>query len=99
MEDGTIMLVGATTENPSFELNCALLSRARVLVLNRLDDGSVEELLVRAEEDEGRPLPLDDDARDALMCAWPTATAAPCSTSPRRSSRAVAAGTPLDRDA
>ncbi|MGB5948488.1 MAG: replication-associated recombination protein A [Parvibaculum sp.] len=66
MEDGTVTLVGATTENPSFELNAALLSRAQVLVLNRLDDAALEKLLQRAEEHVGRKLPLDDDARAAL---------------------------------
>jgi putative ATPase len=67
MEDGTITLVGATTENPSFELNGAVLSRASVLVYNRLDDEALEELLARAEKEEGRPLPLDADAREALV--------------------------------
>ena len=66
MEDGTIVLVGATTENPSFELNAALLSRARVLVFRSLDEAAVEKLLTRAEELEGRPLPLDQGARTAL---------------------------------
>ncbi|MDH3580870.1 MAG: replication-associated recombination protein A [Hyphomicrobiales bacterium] len=66
MEDGTIILVGATTENPSFELNSALLSRASVLTFNRLDDTAMEELLARAEAAEGRALPLNDDARAAL---------------------------------
>lgn len=66
VEDGTIVLIGATTENPSFELNSALLSRAQVLVLRRLDDAALEELLVRAEAVEGRRLPLDDDARLSL---------------------------------
>jgi len=66
MEDGTITLVGATTENPSFELNAAVLSRASVLVLNRLDDATLETLLERAEADVGRPLPLESDAREAL---------------------------------
>ncbi len=66
VEDGTIILVGATTENPSFELNGSLLSRTQVLVLNRLDDGALEELLARAEKEEDRPLPLDNDARAAL---------------------------------
>jgi putative ATPase len=66
MEDGTITLVGATTENPSFELNAALLSRAAVLTLNRLEPEHIEQLLQRAEELEGRPLPLDADARDAF---------------------------------
>lgn len=66
VEDGTVILVGATTENPSFELNAALLSRCQVLVLNRLDDAALEELLVRAESEEGRTLPLDADARAAM---------------------------------
>ncbi|MEN6544358.1 replication-associated recombination protein A [Parvibaculum sp.] len=66
MEDGTVTLVGATTENPSFELNAALLSRAQVLVLNRLDDASLEKLLGRAEAYVGRKLPLDEDARATL---------------------------------
>ncbi|CAA2140909.1 replication-associated recombination protein A [Hyphomicrobium sp. ghe19] len=66
MEDGTITLVGATTENPSFELNAAVLSRANVLVLNRLDDANLETILSRAETEVGRPLPLNDDARSAL---------------------------------
>ena len=66
MEDGTITLVGATTENPSFELNGALLSRALVLVFHRLDEAALEELLARAEAEEGRALPLDArGARDA----------------------------------
>jgi putative ATPase len=66
MEDGTITLVGATTENPSFELNAALLSRAAVLTLNRLEPEHIEQLLQRAEALEGRALPLDADAREAL---------------------------------
>ncbi len=66
MEDGTITLVGATTENPSFELNGALLSRALVLVFHRLDEAALEELLARAEAEEGRPLPLDAEARETL---------------------------------
>ena len=66
VEDGTVTLVGATTENPSFELNPAVLSRCQVLVLNRLDDVALESLLARAEADEGRTLPLDGDARGAL---------------------------------
>src|SRR5256714_3781938 len=66
MENGTIVLVGATTENPSFELNGALLSRAQVLVLRRLDDGDLETLLRRAEAYYGRPLPLDAQARASL---------------------------------
>ena len=67
MEDGTITLVGATTENPSFELNAALLSRAIVLTLNRLDDTALEGLLARAEAETGRKLPLVEDARAALI--------------------------------
>lgn len=67
MEDGTIVLVGATTENPSFELNAALLSRARVLVFKSLGPEAVEQLLERAEAIEGKPLPLDENAR--LMLA------------------------------
>jgi putative ATPase len=66
MEDGTITLVGATTENPSFEINAAVLSRASVLTLNRLDDEALEDLAGRSEAEEGRPLPLDADAREAL---------------------------------
>lgn len=66
VEDGTVILVGATTENPSFELNGALLSRCQVLVLNRLDDSALEQLLVRAEAEEGKKLPLDEDARASL---------------------------------
>lgn len=67
MEDGTITLVGATTENPSFELNAALLSRANVLVLARLDDEALEELAARAETEMSRPLPLDAGARAGLL--------------------------------
>jgi putative ATPase len=67
MEDGTIILVGATTENPSFELNSALLSRASVLVFRRLDDAALETLLERAEAYEKRKLPLTEDARAALI--------------------------------
>jgi putative ATPase len=66
VENGTVILVGATTENPSFELNGALLSRCQVLVLNRLDDAALEKLLQRAETVESRKLPLDADARAAL---------------------------------
>lgn len=66
VEDGTVTLVGATTENPSFELNGALLSRCQVLVLNRLDDEALEKLLQRAESSEAKTLPLDEDARGAL---------------------------------
>ena len=66
MEDGTITLVGATTENPSFELNAALLSRANVLTLNRHDGAALEDLLKRAEAEMGRTLPLDAGAREGL---------------------------------
>ncbi len=66
MEDGTIVLVGATTENPSFELNAPLLSRARVLVFKSLDAAAIEKLLKRAETIEGKALPLDEEARSAL---------------------------------
>jgi putative ATPase len=67
MEDGTIVLVGATTENPSFELNAAVLSRAQVLVLHRLDAEALEALLARAEAELGRALPLTPEARTALV--------------------------------
>jgi putative ATPase len=67
VEDGTVVLTGATTENPSFELNAALLSRAQVLILNRLDAAALCKLLDRAEELTGRPLPLTPEARDALV--------------------------------
>jgi putative ATPase len=67
MEDGSITLIGATTENPSFELNAALLSRARVLVFRPLGAEALEALLKRAEEVMGAPLPLDSQAREALI--------------------------------
>ncbi|MFN4204175.1 MAG: replication-associated recombination protein A [Tabrizicola sp.] len=67
MEDGTILLVGATTENPSFELNAALLSRAQVIVLERLSLADLERLAQRAEQELGRALPLTGEARDALL--------------------------------
>jgi putative ATPase len=67
MEDGTITLIGATTENPSFALNAALLSRARVLVFRSLDEAAIAALLVRAEELEGKPLPLNEAAREAFI--------------------------------
>jgi putative ATPase len=67
MEDGTITLVGATTENPSFALNAALLSRARVMTFKALDKAALEALLARAEAEEGKPLPLDADARVSLL--------------------------------
>ncbi|GAJ29169.1 replication-associated recombination protein A [Acidomonas methanolica] len=66
VERGTVVLVGATTENPSFALNGALLSRCQVLVLNRLDDSALEALIVRAEGELGRALPLDEAARATL---------------------------------
>jgi putative ATPase len=67
LEDGTITLIGATTENPSFELNAALLSRGRVLVLNRLSPAALAALLTRAEEHLGKILPLTPEARETLM--------------------------------
>ncbi len=67
MEDGTITLVGATTENPSFELNAAVLSRAKVLTLNRLDAAAMAGLLGRAEQAEGRSLPVKADAREQMF--------------------------------
>jgi putative ATPase len=67
VEDGTIVLVGATTENPSFELIAPLLSRARVLVFKPLDPPAIEKLLQRAEAIEGKPMPLDDEARASLV--------------------------------
>jgi putative ATPase len=69
VEDGTVLLVGATTENPSFELNAALLSRAQVLILQRLDQEALGSLLDRAEQEEDRPLPLTADARAALIAS------------------------------
>jgi putative ATPase len=67
MEDGTITLVGATTENPSFELNAALLSRARVLLFRSLDEEAIRRILLRAEEIAGKTLPLDEEARASLV--------------------------------
>jgi len=69
VEDGTVTLVGATTENPSFELNAALLSRCQVLILHRLDTAALCQLLERAETMEGRALPLTQEARDALVAS------------------------------
>ena len=69
VEDGTITLVGATTENPSFELNAALLSRCQVLILHRLDSDALGKLLERAEALVDRPLPLTPEARDALVAS------------------------------
>ncbi len=66
MEDGTITLIGATTENPSFELNAALLSRAQVFVLKRLDESALDSLIERAEKEAGEKLPLTPEARDLL---------------------------------
>jgi putative ATPase len=67
VERGVVTLVGATTENPSFELNAALLSRTQVLVLNRLDEAALDVLLTRAEDEEAKPLPVTADARSALI--------------------------------
>ncbi|MCK0142592.1 replication-associated recombination protein A [Aliiroseovarius sp. F20344] len=67
MEDGTILLVGATTENPSFELNAAVLSRSQVLVLTRLSLADLERLVQRAEQELGKALPLTGEAREALL--------------------------------
>ena len=67
MEDGTVTLVGATTENPSFELNASLLSRARVMVFRRLGEAAIEQILARAESREEKPLPLMPEARAALV--------------------------------
>jgi putative ATPase len=69
VEDGTVTLVGATTENPSFELNAALLSRCQVLILRRLDHDALEELVRRAEALEGRALPVTKEAREALIAS------------------------------
>ena len=69
VEDGTVTLVGATTENPSFEINAALLSRCQVLILRRLDHDALEELVRRAEALEDRPLPLTPEAREALIAS------------------------------
>jgi len=67
VEEGTLLLAGATTENPSFELNAALLSRLQVLILHRLDAVALESLLARAEAGEGRALPLDGEGRNMLV--------------------------------
>lgn len=67
MEDGTILLVGATTENPSFELNSAVLSRSQVMILDRLDPKDLELMVQRAEKEVGRAVPITADARDALI--------------------------------
>ena len=69
VEDGTVTLVGATTENPSFELNAALLSRCQVLILRRLNEQALDTLIARAEQEVGQKLPLTDDARAALVAS------------------------------
>jgi putative ATPase len=69
VENGTVTLVGATTENPSFELNAALLSRCQVLIVRRLDHDALETLIARAESEVGRPLPLTSEARSALIAS------------------------------
>jgi putative ATPase len=69
VEDGTVTLVGATTENPSFEINAALLSRCQVLILRRLDHDALEELVRRAEQLEHRELPVTSEAREALIAS------------------------------
>src|SRR5881394_2609495 len=69
VEDGTVTLVGATTENPSFELNAALLSRCQVLIMRRIEHDALEELIRRAEALEGRPLPVTQEAREALIAS------------------------------
>ena len=69
VERGTVVLVGATTENPSFELNAALLSRAQVLILNRLDTDALSQLLAKAEQLEEKSLPLTVDARESLIAS------------------------------
>ena len=69
VEDGTVTLVGATTENPSFELNAALLSRCQVLILRRLDHDALNELVERAEKIEDRSLPVTQEAREALIAS------------------------------
>ncbi|WP_108810362.1 AAA family ATPase [Sphingorhabdus sp. Alg231-15] len=69
VEKGTVILVGATTENPSFELNAALLSRTQVLILNRLDSAALDQLLIKAEALKDSPLPVTDEAREALIAS------------------------------
>ena len=69
VEDGTVTLVGATTENPSFALNAALLSRAQVLILRRLDEAALDELITRAEALTEQPVPLTEEARAALIAS------------------------------
>ena len=77
MEDGTVVLVGATTENPSFELNAALLSRARVLVFHSLDQAAIEKLLARAEDVERQEAAARRQTPAPSWCAWRMATDAP----------------------
>ncbi len=99
MEDGTITLVGATTENPSFELNGALLSRAVVMTFHRLDAAALEKLIARAGAEEGRPLPLDAEARSALI-AMADGDGRTMLNMAEEVFAAVAAGAaPIDRDA
>ena len=98
MEDGTITLVGATTENPSFELNAAVLSRAVVLVFNRLGPEAIEELLVRAEAEEGRKLPLDASGRDALKAMADGDGRAGINLADEVFSQLPAGSAPIDRD-
>ena len=99
MEDGTITLVGATTENPSFELNGALLSRALVLVFHRLGETALEQLLERAEREEGAPLPLDAEARETLK-AMADGDGRTVLNMAQEAFDAVAKGaSPIDRDA
>ena len=83
VEDGTVTLVGATTENPSFELNAALLSRCQVLILRRLDHDALEELVRRAEVIEQRPLPVTPEAREALIASAARTARARCCSSTR----------------
>ena len=78
MEDGTILLVGATTENPSFELNAAVLSRAQVLVLERLSLSDLERLTQRAEKELDRALPSDRARREKRCRKWRMATGGRC---------------------
>ena len=78
VEDGTITLIGATTENPSFELNGALLSRCQVFVLKALDEAALEQLVQRAEAEMGQPVPLLPDARAGFAGPRRAATGAIC---------------------
>jgi len=96
MEDGTVTLIGATTENPSFELNAALLSRARVMTFKRLDEAAIGKLLARAETAEGKPLPLDGEARESLI-AMADGDGRAALTLAEETWRAAAPGETLDR--